>query len=68
MVLEAPCIEQSYEFADVILGKFLHGNLIPDRNIADALPALEEKEEDFLSFVKWCLFGYQRKGKRRESS
>lgn len=52
MVLEAPCIEQSYEFADVVLGKFLYGNLIPDRNIADALPVLEEKEEDFLSFVK----------------
>ncbi|KAJ5796965.1 uncharacterized protein N7518_005505 [Penicillium psychrosexuale] len=37
-------------------GKFLHEDLIPDRNLADTLPFLEEKErENFLSFAKMML-------------
>ncbi|KOC09566.1 hypothetical protein AFLA70_762g000320 [Aspergillus flavus AF70] len=36
--------------------EFLHNDLIPDRNLADTLPSLEEKEkENFLSFVKLML-------------
>ncbi|OGM45108.1 protein kinase domain protein [Aspergillus bombycis] len=37
-------------------GEFLHKDLIPNRNLADTLPSLEEKErEHFLSFVKLML-------------
>ncbi|KAE8402357.1 kinase-like domain-containing protein [Aspergillus pseudonomiae] len=37
-------------------GEFLYKDLIPNRNLADTLPSLEEKErENFLSFVKSML-------------
>ena len=38
------------------IGKFLHEDLIPDRNLADTLLLLEEKQrESFLSFAKMML-------------
>lgn len=44
------------DLANNLILEFLHNDLIPDRNLADTLPSLEEKEkENFLSFVKLML-------------
>lgn len=42
--------------ANKFTGKFLHPDLIPERNLADTLPSLESEErEDFLSFVRMMV-------------
>jgi hypothetical protein len=54
-----PCITKllSLHVANaLIIGKFMYEDLIPDRNLADTLPLLEEKErKKFLSFAKMML-------------
>ena len=54
-----PCITKvmSLHLANaLIIGKFLYEDLIPNRNLADTLPSLEEKEkENFLSFARMML-------------